>query len=119
MEVTFLEPIEIAKRIIEIVSDRQAVDILMLDIRKVVDFADYFIICSGESRRQIDTLSDEIDIALKQEGLNLFHREGTAESGWILLDFAAVIVHIFSPEEREYYGLEQLWSRGIHVFRIQ
>ena len=91
----------------------------MLDIRKIVDFADYFIICSGESRRQIETLSDEIDITLNREGLKRFHREGTAESGWILLDFGAVIVHIFSPEEREYYGLEQLWSRGIPVFRIQ
>lgn len=108
-----------ARRAVEVASDKQAVDIVMLDIRGVSDFADYFVICSGETERQIGTLRDEIDQALAKEGARLRQLEGSVDSGWVLLDFVDVIVHIFAPYEREYYQLERLWSKGTPVVRIQ
>ncbi len=98
--------------------DKQAVDILMLDIRQVTSFADYFVICSADSGRQINAISDEIDGVLSKEGINIYHREGSADSGWVLLDFGAVIVHVFDQTTREYFDLEQLWGNGTPVIRI-
>ena len=91
----------------------------MLDTRGVCSFADYFVICSGESRRQVKTIYDEVEHTLKKEGVLLHHHEGTLDSGWLLLDFSDVIVHIFAPIEREYYQLGELWSEAIPVVTIQ
>ena len=90
----------------------------MLDLRGLTSFADYFVIMTAESSRQIEALEADLTEALKQEGINRFHREGTAGSGWILLDFSDVIVHVFGPEEREFYGLERLWARAPQVVRV-
>jgi ribosome-associated protein len=98
--------------------DKQAVDILMLDIRQLTSFADYFVICSGESDRQIKAICDEIDEALCGQGAKICRREGSADSGWVLLDFGPVIVHIFDQTTREYYDLEDLWSKATPVIRI-
>lgn len=91
----------------------------MLDIRQVASFADYFVICSGDSERQIEAICDEIDEALSRNGVSLYRREGTSDSGWIILDFGVVVVHVFSLPQREYYALEQLWSKATPVVRIQ
>jgi ribosome-associated protein len=99
--------------------DKQAVDILMLDIRQVTSFADYFVICSAESDRQIDAICDEIDAVLSKEDINIYRREGGADSGWVLLDFGSVIVHVFDQTTRQYYDLEQLWEKATPVIRIQ
>ncbi len=85
----------------------------------VCSFADYFVICSGETKRQIKTIYDEVEHVMKKGGILPLHREGTADSGWLLLDFGDVIVHIFAPLEREYYQLGELWSEAIPVVRIQ
>ena len=77
------------------------------------------MVCSGDSDRQIQTIYDEVGHRLKQEGVLPHHREGTLDSGWLLLDFGGVIVHIFAPVEREYYQLDRLWSQAIPVIRIQ
>ena len=77
------------------------------------------MICTGESGRQIKTIYDEIEHVLKREGVTPHHREGTLDSGWLLLDFGNIIVHIFSPAEREYYQLDSLWNEAIPVVRIQ
>jgi ribosome-associated protein len=98
--------------------DKQAVDILMLDIRQVTSFADYFVICSADSDRQINAICDEIDGALSKEGINIYRREGGGDSGWVLLDFGPVIVHVFAQHQREYYDLEQLWGKATPVIRI-
>ena len=90
----------------------------MLDLRQVASFADYFIIMSAESARQIEALEEDITDGLKVAQVHRFHREGTHASGWVLLDFSDVIVHIFGPEEREFFGLERLWSRAPQVVRI-
>lgn len=108
-----------AKKAIDAASDKQAADIVLLDMRSVSSFADYFIICSGESRRQLDAISDEVHRVLGDEGVALQHQEGSVESGWILMDFGDVIIHIFAPPEREYYQLERLWSRATPLIRIQ
>ena len=91
----------------------------MLDIRGISNFADYFVICSGETERQIEALRDEIDQALAKEGAHLRHLEGSSDSGWVLLDFGDLIVHIFAPRERQYYQLEKLWGKAVPVVRIQ
>ena len=90
----------------------------MLDMRDVCSFSDYFVISSGDTERQIKAIGEEIEKLLKEDGLTPRHREGTADSGWILLDFSSVIVHIFSPDRREFYQLEELWNQAIPVVRI-
>jgi len=77
------------------------------------------VICSGDSTRQIRTIFDEVAHTLKREGVPPHHYEGTVDSGWLLLDFGDVIVHIFASLEREYYQLDGLWSQAIPVVRIQ
>ena len=91
----------------------------MLDARGICNFADFFVICNGDSRRQIQAIYDEVEHTLKKEGILPLHHEGTIDSGWLLLDFGNVIVHIFAPFEREYYQLDKLWSRATPVIRIQ
>ena len=92
---------------------------MLLDARKVCSFADYFVICSGESERQLRAIYDEIEHTLKREGVLPHHHEGTVNSGWLLLDYSNVIVHIFATPEREYYQLDKLWSGANPVLRIQ
>ncbi len=91
----------------------------MLDTNQVCSFADYFVVCSGQSRRQLEAIRDEIEGALKIEGALPLHREGSMDSGWILLDFGSVIIHIFDPAQREYYQLDGLWARAPAVVRLQ
>ncbi len=92
---------------------------MLLDARGVCSFADYFVICSGDSARQISAIYDEVGHRLKREGVLPSHYEGTVDSGWLLLDFGNIIVHIFAPFEREYYQLDKLWRQAVPVLRIQ
>ena len=103
----------------EVASDKQASNIVLLDARGVCSFADYFVICAGDTERQIRTIYDEIELTLKKEGVLPHHHEGTIDSGWLLLDYGDVIVHIFGTLEREYYQLDELWSSAKPVLRIQ
>jgi ribosome-associated protein len=103
---------------VDVASDKQASNVVMLDMREVCSFSDYFVISSGESERQIKAIGEEIEKALQEGGVTPHHREGTADSGWVLLDFSSVIVHIFSPTQREFYQLEELWSQATPVIRI-
>ena len=119
MEAEFLEAIEIARKSVEAASNKQAVDIVLLDAQGICSFADYFVICSGDSERQIRAIYDEIAHTLKQDNILPHHAEGTIDSGWLLLDFGSVIVHIFAPFEREYYQLDRLWSQAVPIVRIQ
>ena len=103
----------------EAAGNKQATDIVLLDAGEVCSFADYFIICSGDSQRQIQAIFDEIVHVLKEAGVRPRHVEGTVDSGWLLLDFGDVIVHIFAPEEREFYRLDELWGRATPLVTIQ
>lgn len=103
----------------EAASEKQANDIVMLDVRGLCSFADYFVICSGESNRQIEAIWQGIDEVLRSKGVMPHHKEGAPDSGWLLGDFEAVIVHIFGSAERDYYQLDKLWDKAIPVVRIQ
>ena len=96
--------------VVAVSSESLAEDIVMLDLRQIASFADYFVVMTAQSSRQVESLEEEISQALKEAGVSRFHREGSPGSGWVLLDFSNVIVHIFGPEEREYFALERLWA---------
>jgi len=118
LETQQLEASDVARLIVELASDRLAFDIVMLDLRGLASFTDYFVIMSADSSRLIQALEEDLRSSLKEAKLSLHRREGTAASGWVLLDFSDVIVHIFAPEEREFFGLERLWARAPQVVRI-
>ena len=92
---------------------------MLLDVRKVASFADYFVIASAQSARQTEAILYAIGDELGKDGVMPMGREGVPASGWVLLDFADVIVHIFAPEERTYYDLESLWHAAQPLVRIQ
>jgi ribosome-associated protein len=103
----------LAERIASIASDRKAIDIRVLDLRGVVSYTDYFVICTGNTERQTKAIHDAIYQDLKDDGRLLPRRtEGAREARWILLDYLDCVVHIFTPEARDYYRLEQLWGEA-------
>lgn len=114
-----LEALDVARMAVEAASEKQATDIALLDVAETCTFADYFVLSNGESDRQINAIAEEIEKALKKEGVRPIHREGTADSGWVLLDYGDVIIHVFAPLERDLYKLEELWSTARTVVRIQ
>jgi len=94
-------------------ADKKAHDVVELDLRGVLGYTDYFLICSGNSGRQAKAIQDGILEGVKREhGLTPRRVEGTAEGGWILMDYLDVVVHIFTPQAREFYRLEQLWGEA-------
>jgi ribosome-associated protein len=112
--------LDIAKEIVEVASDRQASDIVVLDLRRVSLLADYFVICSGASERQIGAIIDAIIDKLRTaHHIHVRRQEGTPSSGWVLLDYGDVVVHIFAQAERDYYQLEEAWSHAQPVVRVQ
>jgi ribosome-associated protein len=117
--VSILDPTEYTRLAVEVADDNMASDIAMLDVREVCDFADYFVVMTAESTRQINTLVEVIEKALKDKGILLHHREGIGDSGWALLDFSCLIVHIFRPETRDYYQIEGAWKGARETVRIQ
>ena len=118
-ESVLLQPVECARLAVDVASERQASDIVMLDVRDASDLTDYFVIVTAESARQMRTLAEEIETSLERTGATLHHREGTSNTGWMLLDFGDVLVHLFGPEEREFYQIEGVWSQTLEVVRIQ
>ena len=103
----------------DIAGEKQAANIVLLDAREVCSFADYFVICSGDNERQLRTIYDEIELNLKRSGVIPHHHEGTIDSGWLLLDYGDVIIHIFAAAERDFYNLDELWHEARTVLRIQ
>ncbi len=113
------EPLQIAQRAVELASDKQASNIILLDIRGLADFADYFVLLSADNTRQINALIEDITLALKTEGITVNHREGAVQSGWVLLDYGDVLIHVFSPEQRDHYRLEDLWREAVPLVHVQ
>jgi ribosome-associated protein len=114
-----LNPTALAHRIVNLVEEKQAEDIIMLDLRQVSVITDYFVICSAMTERQTKALLDTLTEEIGKEGLHPLHVEGETGSGWLLIDYGDVIVHIFAPAQRAYYKLEELWQRAPMVVRIQ
>jgi ribosome-associated protein len=103
----------LAERIAAIASDKKATDIRVLDLREVVGYTDYFVICSGNTERQTKAIHDAIHKELKDSQGALPRRvEGEREARWILMDYLDVVVHVFTPEARSFYRLEQLWGEA-------
>ena len=113
------QPLDLARRIVELAEDKKAADIVLLEVRPLTTIADYFVIASGGSERQLDAIADGIISALRDEKMKPIGREGTAASHWVLIDFGSVIVHIFTPPERDYYSLEKHWAEARTVLRVQ
>jgi ribosome-associated protein len=111
--------LDLARRIVELAEDKKAADIVLLDLGGLTTLADAFVICSGGSERQIAAIADGILEKLRDEGVKPIGREGTPESHWVLVDFGSVIVHVFTPPERDYYQLEKHWSEARTVVRVQ
>jgi ribosome-associated protein len=94
------------------VDDKKALDIVVLDISAVATFANYFILCSGDSTRQIQAIVDEVEQKLRAFGLRPTHIEGYRNGEWVLMDYVDLVVHVFSKHARAYYDLERLWRDG-------
>lgn len=112
-------PLEVARRVVELVEDKKAADIVLLDLTGLTTVADHFVICSGGSERQIDAIADAVTEGLAKDGIRPIGREGASGSHWILLDFGGVVVHVFTPPERDYYQLERHWSQAKTILRVQ
>jgi ribosome-associated protein len=111
--------LDLARRIVELAEDKKAADIVLLDLTGLTTLADAFVICSGGSERQLDAIADGIVEGMRSEKVRPIGREGTAASHWVLVDFGAVVVHVFTPPERDYYSLEKHWSEAKTVLRVQ
>jgi ribosome-associated protein len=108
-----MTPEELAAAVAEYATDRKALDVMQLDLRGIIGYTDYFVICTGRTDRQTKAVHDAIYIGLKSEHGILPQRvEGVSHAHWILMDYLDVIVHVFTPEMREYYRLEQLWGEA-------
>jgi ribosome-associated protein len=114
------DALDLARRIVDLASEKQASDIVLLDIRGVSLIADYFVIATAANERQANAILRDLSEKLIEEfGRKPLHTEGKPDSGWVLLDFGDVIVHVFSPSERSFYNLEQLWSAATPIVRLQ
>jgi ribosome-associated protein len=111
--------LEIAHTIVDALEAKKGEDIILIDIHEIAYFAEYFVICSGTSERMLQALADAaIDQVEIQYDLN-GRIEGQPNDGWVLVDFGDIILHLFYPERRDYYRLEELWSRGKVVLHLQ
>ena len=109
----------LALAIADILSDTPAADTLVLDISAVSSFADFFVICSGENERQVRGIAGAVRDRMAETGLLPRRTEGEAESGWILIDYSHVIVHVFEVSQRAFYQLESLWDQAPTILSIQ
>ena len=108
-----LDGAALAERIAEIAADKKAIDVRVLDLRGVVDYTDYFVVCSGNTERQTKAIHDAVHLELKNRAGLLPQRvEGQREARWILMDYLDCVVHVFTPEARAFYRIEQLWGEA-------
>ncbi len=106
--------LEKAKSIAKILDKKKAIDIIGIETKELTVMSDYFIIASGTSNTHVRALADEVDDEMKKLGVEVDHIEGRA-TGWILLDYNDVLVHVFQPESRQYYNIERLWSDAARI----
>jgi ribosome-associated protein len=109
----------VARQIVDVAVDRKASDVTLIEVGRATTLADFFVIATGTSDRQIGAIANAIEEQMGEDGIRLFHREGLPADGWVLLDYGQVIVHIFGPEQRAYYDLERRWKEAPTLLRIQ
>lgn len=105
-----MTPKTLAKKIALCALTKKAHDVTIMDLRKVTDMADFFVICSGDSDTQVKAIADAVTDGMELAGVAAWHREGLSERQWVLLDYVDVVVHVFHKEARKFYGLEKLWG---------
>jgi len=110
---------ELPYAIVDILEEKKGEDILLLDLKGVSGFCDYFVFCTGTSDRMLDALADDLVRKLRKSHQLKGNLEGRSQDGWILVDYGEVIVHLFSPDQRDYYALEELWEDGKALVHIQ
>lgn len=111
---------ELALQAASAAADKKAKDILVLDIQSLTPMADYFVICSANSGTQIEAVARAVRERMSELGVSCKATEGLEEARWVLLDFGDLVVHVFRPEERDFYHLERLWGDGRQVpFEVQ
>lgn len=113
------ELLELAHTLVDVLDEKKGEDILLLDLAGIASFTSMFVICSGGSERTLKALSNEARRVVNEKyGLRPLQVEGDSASGWMLLDYGGLILHLFSPDLRDYYALEQLWADGRVVLRM-
>lgn len=106
-----MESLELSRKIVEVLDKKKGLNIVLIKTESVTVVADYFVIVTGTSSTHVKSLADDVEEATKKFGVAPEHIEGRA-TGWILLDYGTVVVHVFDPKSRDYYNLEKLWSDG-------
>ncbi len=99
-----------ATKITQHIFNKKGSDVIIMDLRQLASFADYFVICSADSDVQVKAIADQIDKSFSEEGIKCWHKEGLKALTWVLLDYVDVVVHIFRKDAREFYNLEKLWG---------
>jgi ribosome-associated protein len=114
------EALVLARAIVAAASEKKAEDIVLLDLRTLSTFADFFVICSGGSERQLKAIADGIDEQIgRSTGRGPKSTIGAGGGGWVLMDYSDVVVHVFLPSQRAYYNLEALWAKAPVLLRLQ
>ena len=116
---TATDPHDLARKVALLAEEKKAADILVLDVSSLTTVTEAFVICTGGSEPQLAAITESIVSGMAEEGITPAHRHWAAASHWIVLDYGSVIVHIFTPPERDFYKLEQLWSDAKVLVRIQ
>ena len=92
--------------------EKKAIDIIIIDVRKITTLTDFFVVCTSESEPQTRAITDHINERMKESGVKSWHTEGYQNLEWVLIDFVNIVVHVFSKGAREYYQFERLWADG-------
>ncbi|PKN85306.1 MAG: ribosome silencing factor [Chloroflexi bacterium HGW-Chloroflexi-8] len=114
-----LNILEIAKYVVDTLDVKKGEDILLLDVQNIASFTDYFVICTGTSGRMLDALAKSVQEEVKSKFGISSTIEGQPDNGWIILDLVDVVIHLFAPEQRNYYRLEELWNKGKVLVKLQ
>jgi len=99
--------------------EKKGENILLLDIQTIASFTDYFIICTGTSDRMLDALAEAVIENVRKHHRRKGNTEGTSQEGWLVIDYGTIVVHLFAPDRRDYYRLEDLWGQGKILLRVQ
>lgn len=115
----YLNALNLARAIVESLEDKKGEDILLIDIKEIASFTDFFVICTGTSDRMLDALAKSVQDAMREKHQRKGRIEGQPHDGWLVVDFGSVVVHLFSRDQRNYYRLEELWQEGKVLVRVQ
>ncbi len=108
-----------AREIVNALEDKKGEDILLLDLKDIVSFTDYFVICTGTSDRMLDALANAAIDEVRKKFKKKAKKQGNSRDGWVIVDYGDVVVHLFSPDQRDFYNIEELWEDGKVLLRLK